>query len=258
LQIVDLSKNPLCGPNLEGILSLKEALINSSLKSLNLSDTNLMTRGNCEDESHVKGAILIAEALGESHHLKTLDISYNPLDVSALNAIASSIKRNSGIEHFYISPILQQSTIQMEVLDQIISKIYSYMQKNKRRSLQEDMANADQTVQVLEEMIDETKRLSLTGDKRTASQEELLGYLRRECTRFKEELGHIINGEEIKDPQLRSKIHSLYNHLEKATSNYWQLQPPSHIKHDQFSNIEPVNTNPLLGMLDLQVIFLTH
>jgi HD superfamily phosphohydrolase len=202
--------------------------------------------------------------LCESRHLKTLDISYNPLDVSALNAIASCMERNSGIEHFYISPILQQSTIQTETLDQIISTIYSCIQKNKRRTLQDDMVTADQTVQVLEEMIDETKRLSLAGFKRTESQEELVDYLRKECTRFKEELRKIMKEEEIRDPQLRARISCLYNHLERATSIHWQLDPQqptpqdSPIKYDQFHMENNGHAKPLLGLLDMQVFLLVY
>ncbi|KAG1056976.1 hypothetical protein G6F43_001170 [Rhizopus delemar] len=90
LEKLDLGNNPsICVQNLEGITSIKQALlVNHSLKDLCLTDTGLTT----------EAVIAIAESLAENKSLGRLDLSKNPLiDIAGMMAIAVSIRLNHSI-----------------------------------------------------------------------------------------------------------------------------------------------------------------
>lgn len=103
LETLDLSKNPCCGPNLEGVSltrslrvhvcssliiqvqSLRTAFtLNSALKRLFLSSTLLTS----------PGAIALAEFLPESTSLLHLDLTMNNLDIAGVMALSSGLKAN--------------------------------------------------------------------------------------------------------------------------------------------------------------------
>ncbi|KAF8637057.1 hypothetical protein AX16_010912 [Volvariella volvacea WC 439] len=85
LEMLDMSKNPCCGPMLEGIQSLRTAFtLNTALKRLFLSNTNLSSTG----------AIALAEFLPESTSLIHLDLTENNLDIAGVMALSSGLKAN--------------------------------------------------------------------------------------------------------------------------------------------------------------------
>ena len=103
LETLDLSKNPCCGPGLEGvsstckvkfpyisyeylqIQSLRTAFtLNNALKRLFLSSTSMTSQG----------AIALAEFLPESASLLHLDLTMNNLDLAGVMAISSGLKAN--------------------------------------------------------------------------------------------------------------------------------------------------------------------
>ncbi|KAF8637228.1 hypothetical protein AX14_010329 [Amanita brunnescens Koide BX004] len=85
LETLDLSKNPCCGPGLEGIQSLRTAFtLNTALKRLFLSATHMTSAG----------AIALAEFLPESTSLLHLDLTSNVLDIAGVMALSSGLKAN--------------------------------------------------------------------------------------------------------------------------------------------------------------------
>ncbi|KAI9312667.1 hypothetical protein BX666DRAFT_2030979 [Dichotomocladium elegans] len=86
LETLDLSTNALNNTNIEGILSIKQALYtNTSLKDLSLSDIGLTS----------EGAIALAECLPENQVLFRLDLSKNPgIELAGLMALAASLRLN--------------------------------------------------------------------------------------------------------------------------------------------------------------------
>ncbi|EKM53275.1 uncharacterized protein PHACADRAFT_175669 [Phanerochaete carnosa HHB-10118-sp] len=85
LETLDLSKNLCCGPNLEGVQSLRTAFtLNNALKRLFLSSTSLTSAG----------AIALAEFLPESTSLLHLDLTLNNLDIAGVMALSSGLKAN--------------------------------------------------------------------------------------------------------------------------------------------------------------------
>ncbi|KAI8453285.1 hypothetical protein BY996DRAFT_4583362 [Phakopsora pachyrhizi] len=89
LETLDLSRNPCCGPNLEGVLALRTACtVNSSLKRIFLSRTDLSSQG----------AIAIAEFLPEMNNLIHLDLTENfEIDIAGVMALAVSVKMNTSL-----------------------------------------------------------------------------------------------------------------------------------------------------------------
>ncbi|CAG8747708.1 17442_t:CDS:2, partial [Acaulospora morrowiae] len=89
LEVLDMSKNPVGGPSIEGVVALRDALSqNNTLKGLFLSDTQLGT----------EGAIAIAEYLPETNSLVHLDLTSNlDIDIAGIMALAVSIKMNHSI-----------------------------------------------------------------------------------------------------------------------------------------------------------------
>lgn len=85
LETLDLSRNPCCGPGLEGIQSLRTAFtLNTALKRLFLSSTQLTS----------PGAIALAEFLPESRSLLHLDLTDNRLDLAGVMALSRGIQGN--------------------------------------------------------------------------------------------------------------------------------------------------------------------
>ncbi|KAL1917366.1 uncharacterized protein VTP21DRAFT_5022 [Calcarisporiella thermophila] len=86
LEILDLNRNPLSTPTLEGIHSLKNALtLNRSLRGLFLAETGLTS----------EGAIALAESITETKHLQHLDLTGNPrLELAGVLALSVSVKMN--------------------------------------------------------------------------------------------------------------------------------------------------------------------
>ncbi|KAF8635270.1 hypothetical protein AX15_000493 [Amanita polypyramis BW_CC] len=85
LETLDLTRNPCCGPGLEGIQSLRTAFtLNTALKRLFLSATHMTSAG----------AIALAEFLPESVSLLHLDLTNNVLDIAAVMALSSGLKAN--------------------------------------------------------------------------------------------------------------------------------------------------------------------
>ena len=101
LETLDLSKNPCCGPSLEGVSSTREILVsysrslkiqslrtaftlNNALKRLFLSSTYMTSQG----------AIALAEFLPESASLLHLDLTMNNLDLAGVMALSSGLKAN--------------------------------------------------------------------------------------------------------------------------------------------------------------------
>ena len=101
LETLDLSKNPCCGPGLEGVSLTREVLasysrclqiqslrtaftLNNALKRLFLSSTSMASQG----------AIALAEFLPESASLLHLDLTMNNLDLAGVMALSSGLKAN--------------------------------------------------------------------------------------------------------------------------------------------------------------------
>ncbi|KAG8883926.1 hypothetical protein FRB97_005600 [Tulasnella sp. 331] len=85
LETLDMSRNPCCGPGLEGVTSVRTAFtINTSLKRLFLSGTNLTS----------SGAIALAEFLPDARSLLHLDLTYNTLDLAGVLALSVGLKMN--------------------------------------------------------------------------------------------------------------------------------------------------------------------
>ncbi|KAG8957432.1 hypothetical protein FRC03_010147 [Tulasnella sp. 419] len=88
LETLDLSRNPCCGPSIEGITSIRTALtINTSLKRLFLSGTNMAS----------PGAIALAEFIPEARSLLHLDLTHNSLDMAGVMALSVGLKMNTVI-----------------------------------------------------------------------------------------------------------------------------------------------------------------
>ncbi|CAG8767943.1 2492_t:CDS:10, partial [Gigaspora margarita] len=89
LDLLDISRNPVGGPSVEGVTSLRNALsLNTTLKKLFLSNTQLST----------EGAIALAEYLPETKSLVHLDLTSNPgIDIAGVMALAVSIKMNYSV-----------------------------------------------------------------------------------------------------------------------------------------------------------------
>ncbi|PLW05869.1 hypothetical protein PCASD_23868 [Puccinia coronata f. sp. avenae] len=89
LETLDLSRNPCCGPNLEGILALRTTCtINNTLKRIFLSQTELSSQGS----------IALAEFLPEMKNLIHLDLTENHgIDIAGVMALAVSAKMNTSL-----------------------------------------------------------------------------------------------------------------------------------------------------------------
>ncbi|CAG8770126.1 5228_t:CDS:10, partial [Cetraspora pellucida] len=89
LELLDISRNPIGGPSIEGVTSLRHALsLNTTLKILFMSNTQLST----------EGAIALAEYLPETKSLVHLDLTANPdIDIAGVMALAVSIKMNYSV-----------------------------------------------------------------------------------------------------------------------------------------------------------------
>ncbi|CAG8613957.1 3228_t:CDS:2, partial [Racocetra persica] len=89
LELLDISRNPIGGPSIEGVTSLRHALsLNTKLKILFMSNTQLST----------EGAIALAEYLPETKSLVHLDLTANPgIDIAGVMALAVSIKMNYSV-----------------------------------------------------------------------------------------------------------------------------------------------------------------
>lgn len=80
-----MSRNPCCGPALEGVTSVRTAFtINTSLKRLFLSNTGLNS----------SGAIALAEFLPDARSLLHLDLTQNTLDLAGVMALSVGLKMN--------------------------------------------------------------------------------------------------------------------------------------------------------------------
>lgn len=85
LETLDLSRNPCCGPGVEGITSLRTAFtLNTALRRLFLSSTALTD----------DGAIMLAEFLPESTSLLHLDLTQNNLGMAGVMALSNGLKAN--------------------------------------------------------------------------------------------------------------------------------------------------------------------
>lgn len=83
-----MGHNPCCGPAVEGILSLRSAMmVSPSLKRVFLTSTDLSS----------EGAIALAEFLPEARSILHLDLTHNHVDISGVLALAVSIRLNSSI-----------------------------------------------------------------------------------------------------------------------------------------------------------------
>lgn len=89
LETLDLSQNPCCGPALDGVLALRDAVtVNKSLKRLLLSGTHLVT----------DGAIILAEYLPEAQSLLHVDLADNPgISEAGIMALGVAIRSNQTI-----------------------------------------------------------------------------------------------------------------------------------------------------------------
>ncbi|GAA5913008.1 uncharacterized protein JCM6883_000487 [Sporobolomyces salmoneus] len=88
LETLDLSFNPCCGPQVEGMLSLRASMmVTPALKRLFLNSTGLTS----------EGAIAFAEFLPEARSLLHLDLTSNQIDISGVLALAVSVKLNTTI-----------------------------------------------------------------------------------------------------------------------------------------------------------------
>ncbi|TIA88893.1 hypothetical protein E3P81_03309 [Wallemia ichthyophaga] len=94
LETLDLSKNPCCGPEADGITSLRTSFaVNSNMKRLFLADTQLQS----------EGAIALAEFLPEAKTLLHVDLTDNNLTMSGLLALSVAVKMNNSIRCLDIS-----------------------------------------------------------------------------------------------------------------------------------------------------------
>ncbi|CAD6576198.1 MAG: hypothetical protein TREMPRED_001605, partial [Tremellales sp. Tagirdzhanova-0007] len=95
LETLDMSSNPCCGLAFDGVAALRTTFtVNTSLKRLFLSDTNLTT----------EGAIAVAEFLPETKALLHLDLTSNPsIDTAGILAISVGLKANTLIRCLDIS-----------------------------------------------------------------------------------------------------------------------------------------------------------
>ncbi|OZJ02233.1 hypothetical protein BZG36_04550 [Bifiguratus adelaidae] len=86
LKVLDLSRNHIASPNMEGVINLKSALLyNSSLAELRLMENDLTS----------EVAVTLAETLPDNVTLSRLDLSANPkIDLAGLIALAVSVKMN--------------------------------------------------------------------------------------------------------------------------------------------------------------------
>ncbi|KAJ1965963.1 hypothetical protein GGI12_000394 [Dipsacomyces acuminosporus] len=89
LVYLDVSRNPVCGPNTVALDVLAEVLCqNRTLKGLFMSATGMTS----------EGAIILAECLPDLHTLERMDVSENPgIDIAGLMALSASIKLNKSL-----------------------------------------------------------------------------------------------------------------------------------------------------------------
>ncbi|TIB79236.1 hypothetical protein E3Q23_00342 [Wallemia mellicola] len=94
LETLDLSKNPCCGPESDGITSLRTSFtVNSNMKRLFLADTQMQS----------EGAIALAEFLPEARTLLHIDLTENDLTMSGLLALSVAVKMNESLRCLDIS-----------------------------------------------------------------------------------------------------------------------------------------------------------
>ncbi|RUS32125.1 hypothetical protein BC938DRAFT_476228 [Jimgerdemannia flammicorona] len=135
LDRLDLSRNQLCVPNVDGINAIKTALFqNRSLKELVLAETGLTSEGRLFSSSTFplfficsssfaaiemphqttltpstlpalpSGAIALAECLPENKALVRLDLSSNPgIDIAGVMALSVSIKMNHTLTYLDVN-----------------------------------------------------------------------------------------------------------------------------------------------------------
>lgn len=97
VEALDLGSNPL-GAASPAMEKLKDALsVNKSLKELGLSSVGLSS----------EACVTIAESLSLCS-LSRLDITFNPIDVAGLMAIAASLKANETVVGIEVVPVLKQ------------------------------------------------------------------------------------------------------------------------------------------------------
>lgn len=89
LETLDLSRNPCCGPGLEGIGALRTSCtVNTTLKRVFLTATDLSS----------EGAISLAEFLPEAKALIHLDLTENhEIDIAGVMALAVAVKMNTSL-----------------------------------------------------------------------------------------------------------------------------------------------------------------
>ncbi len=95
---LDLGSNPL-GAATPAMEKLKDALaVNKTVKELSLSSVGLSS----------EACVTLAEALPLSS-LSRLDLTFNPIDVAGMMAIAASLKENSTVSEIEVVPVLKQN-----------------------------------------------------------------------------------------------------------------------------------------------------
>ncbi|KAJ1967453.1 hypothetical protein IWQ62_001852 [Dispira parvispora] len=122
LRSLDISRNPMCGPTLQGIRSLAEALTaNHYLKALYLENTNMT------DES----AIIISERLSDVRHLAHLNLSQNEgVGLAGVMALAASVKMNQSLVCLEVS-IAPNDDIMSKLAQDILSVCVKNMQNQQ-------------------------------------------------------------------------------------------------------------------------------
>ena len=98
LTSLDLGSNPL-GAATPAMEKLKDALaVNKTVKELSVSSVGLSS----------EACVTLAEALPLSS-LSRLDLTFNPIDVAGMMAIAASLKENSTVSEIEVVPVLKQN-----------------------------------------------------------------------------------------------------------------------------------------------------
>ncbi|KAJ1649301.1 hypothetical protein IWQ61_009569 [Dispira simplex] len=122
LRSLDMSRNPMCGPTLQGTRSLAEALItNHYLKALYLENTGMT------DES----AIVIAERLSDVRHLAHLNLSQNEgVGLAGVMALAASVKMNQSLVCLEVS-IAPNDDIMSKLAQDILNVCVNNMQNQQ-------------------------------------------------------------------------------------------------------------------------------
>ncbi|WFD01222.1 hypothetical protein MYAM1_003984 [Malassezia yamatoensis] len=94
LETLDLSQNPCCGPDLVGVLRLREALgVHPKLRRVFLNGTRLTA----------EGAIALAECLPDAKHLLHLDLTNNAMGCVGLLALQMGATANNMIRCLDVS-----------------------------------------------------------------------------------------------------------------------------------------------------------